>query len=177
MFDHFSTAAKGAERFYRTEVFRNESPSLARELDDRILSIYEKHNDQRIITNDGPTFEDTLNSVIDAIADKLDITDFVVSDKVKNIPKTISPDLEQQHSSAKERKRVLNKVTDDNPNAPDPDEETKVQGVADGTESTEDSELTALRIVTFFNRKCGVTSTFMLVYMLFAEEPRAAAGN
>ena len=50
---HLTTAAKGAERFYRTEIFRNESPTEARALDAKMLKIYKNHRDRRVIDNEG----------------------------------------------------------------------------------------------------------------------------
>jgi len=77
---HLSTAAKGKEQFYRTEVFRNETPSKARDLDDKILDIYRLHRDRRVIDNKKATFDDKLDSVLAAISEKLNIADAVVSE-------------------------------------------------------------------------------------------------
>jgi len=112
------SAANGAERFYRKEIFRNESPSLARELDEKMIKIYGKHKDHRIIDNEGASFEDKLNSVTEAIADKLNIVE-----NRKQSPSIQSFPSDDQ-TSTKSRKRTLNL-----PSGPDVDanEDTKVQ--------------------------------------------------
>ena len=71
---HLATAAKGAERYYTlaNNAARSESPELAMEIDDRLMSAWTGHPHLRVIGNDCD-FDEKMNRVLAEISHVLGI--------------------------------------------------------------------------------------------------------
>jgi len=77
---HMCTAAKGAEKYYKSgwttddsgnKVYRRETAEMARELDDNMISCWEAHPRHYVVPNDDKGFEaklDAVSNVIIAVA-------------------------------------------------------------------------------------------------------------
>jgi predicted ATPase len=90
---HMSTAAKGAESFYTlgNNAARSETPEQAREIDDRLMTVWTGHPHLRVVSNDCG-FEEKMNRVLKEIAHVLGVPQPIeierkyLVDKIAEIP-------------------------------------------------------------------------------------------
>lgn len=90
---HLATAAKGAEKFYTlaNNAARSETPEQARDIDDRLMTVWTGHPHLRVVGNDC-NFEEKMNRVLKEIAHVLGVPQPIeierkyLVDKIGEIP-------------------------------------------------------------------------------------------